>query len=62
MKWTEFHSGCCDTDFFVKYAIEQHVKDIDHCPSCGGQGPFKKQGVTEMDGLLVTKSDIVDDS
>jgi len=61
MKWTEFHSECCDTAFFVKYSFEQHVSDIDHCPSCGADGPFKKGDVIEMKGLLVGKGNITDD-
>lgn len=58
MKFTKFYHEGCDTTFHVKYAIEQHVKDIEFCPSCGGYGKFTKEGVTELNGLLVTVSDI----
>lgn len=58
MKWTEFHSECCDTTFHVKHVQEQNVVDIDHCPSCGADGKFTKEGVTRIEGLRVTKEDV----
>lgn len=61
MKYTEFYHEGCDSTFFVKYAIEQNVSDIDYCPSCGKKGHFEKESVRELDGLLVTKTDISKD-
>lgn len=56
MKYTGFYANCCDTDFWVKYAVEQDVSDIEHCPSCGEEyepGKFEKTGTKELDGLVV---------
>lgn len=61
MKFTEFYHSECDTTFHVRYAIEQDVADIDFCPSCGGTGRFEKEGVTELEGLIVGKTDIKED-
>ena len=58
MKFTEFYHEGCDTTFFVKYGVEQHVSDVDCCPSCGKRGHFEKESVRELDGLLVGKGDI----
>lgn len=58
MKYTEFYHEGCDTTFFVKYSIEQHVSDVDYCPSCGKEGRVVKEGVKELDGLIVGKGDI----
>lgn len=61
MKFTEFNHPECDTTFYVRYSFEQDVADVDYCPGCGGTGRFEKEGVTEMQGLIVSKSDIVED-
>lgn len=59
MKYTGFYHDYCDSTFWVKYAIEQDVSDIDHCPSCGHDGMVEKVGVRELDGLIVSKTEVM---
>lgn len=61
MLYTHFYCPGCETDFHVKYAIEQDVADVDFCPSCGQTGRVEKRGTTELDGLIVSKGEIVED-
>jgi len=58
MKWTEFRHPECQMTFHVKNVYEQTNADIHHCPNCGKRGQFIKRGVTEIEGLLVTKDEV----
>lgn len=61
MKFTHFYHSGCGTDFYVRYGLEQNVSDVDYCPSCGKEDRVIKEGVIEMEGLIVSKSDITMD-
>lgn len=61
MKYTKFHCPNCSTNFFVRYGVEQNVADIDFTPCCGHDGKVIKEDVIQMDGLIVSKGDVVED-